>query len=156
MWSVKVVGESGFLETHWTLTSTQDSHLHAGLPGRPAKQLYIHSAKINNNNNNYTGGNLTQTSHNMMRGSTRSKGERRGLTFFLRELREFVDVFTTVLTAWHAKPEVEVKGLETAISEEVSLNHSEVLHGLIAHCELNPGMEKMSYCLKGVCVCESV
>ena len=52
---------------------------------------------------------------------------------------EVVDVLAGVLAVGHAEPEVEVERLEVGITEEVALDHPEVLHWLVAHSELHGG-----------------
>lgn len=54
---------------------------------------------------------------------------------------EVVDVLAGVLAVRHAKAEVKVEGLEVWVPEEMTLDHAEVLHGLIPDCELNGGAD---------------
>ena len=60
------------------------------------------------------------------------------LTFVGREARELVDVLARVLRVGDAEAELEVEALQQLVAEEVPLDHPEVVHRLVAHCELHP------------------
>ena len=52
-----------------------------------------------------------------------------------------VDMLASVLAVRNAKSEVEVEGLEVAISEKVSLDHPEVLDRFVANGEFDGGAD---------------
>lgn len=57
----------------------------------------------------------------------------------LRQRWEFVDVFTGVLAAGHAKAKLKVKTLEQRLSEIMSLDHPEVFYRHVSDRELHGG-----------------
>ena len=51
-------------------------------------------------------------------------------------------MLTGVSAVGDAETKVKIKGLEQPVSKVVSLYHSELLHWLIPHCELDPEEEE--------------
>lgn len=61
------------------------------------------------------------------------------LNEILRELWEFIDVLTCVLTAGDAEPKFKIKTLQQLITEVMPLNHAEVIDGFVPYCEFHRG-----------------
>lgn len=61
------------------------------------------------------------------------------LTEVFRQRWEFIDVFTGVLAAGHAKAKLKVKTFEQLLPEVMSLDHPEVIYGHVSNCELHTG-----------------
>lgn len=64
------------------------------------------------------------------------------LTYVLWQRWEFINVFTGVLAAGHAKAKLKVETLEQLFSKIMSLYHPEVFYGLISDCELHTEKQK--------------
>lgn len=54
-----------------------------------------------------------------------------------RQRGKFVNMLASVPRIGNAIPEIEVKGFQQPILEEMSLNHPEVFHVLVANLKLN-------------------
>ena len=65
-----------------------------------------------------------------------------GLTLLWSEFWHLIDVLTGISAVGDAESKIKIKGLEQPVSKVVSLYHSELLHWLIPHCELNPEKEE--------------
>lgn len=55
---------------------------------------------------------------------------------------KLVDVFAGVLGVGDTKAELEIKGLEQLVPEEVTFDHAELVDRPAAHSELDPGARK--------------
>lgn len=63
--------------------------------------------------------------------------DQKRLTEVVWKLRKLINVFTCVAAVGNAETKVKVKVLEKASLEVMPLNHTKVVDGPVAHCELH-------------------